>query len=266
MYLGSNIKHLRNRKGLSQEALAAELDITRSTVNNYENTMVLNPTVELLFNFSDYFNISIDVLIKKDLEKFSERQLQELENGFDVFTTGSKLRVLTTTVDNKNRDNIELVSIRARAGYMNGYGDPEYVKRLPVFSLPFLHRERKYRAFQINGDSMLPIPDKSYVVAEHVQNLNDVKNGEGCILITQDDGIVFKTITNQIKKNKTLLLSSLNAFYEPYELAASKVREVWKFVCYISFELPEPVMSNEVLVSTVMQLKKNVTKLQSFHK
>lgn len=262
MYLGSNIKVLRNRKGLSQEALAAELDIKRTTLNNYENTAVLNPTIELLFKIAGFFGVSLDVLIKVDLEKFSERQFAELEKGHDAYITGSKLRVLTTTVDAKNQENIELVSVRARAGYMSGYGDPEYLKRLPIFSLPFLHKERKYRAFQINGDSMLPIPDKSYVVAEFVPNLNDVKNGEGCIIVTNDDGIVFKTVTNQIKKNKTLLLSSLNSFYEPFELAANKVRELWKFVCYISLEIPEPVMTNETLVSTVMKLQKNVSQLQ----
>ena len=262
MYLGNNIKILRSRRGLSQDALAKELGIKRTTLNNYENWAVLNPTIELLFRIADFFGVSLDVLIKKDLEKFSERQFIELEKGNDAYITGSKLRVLTSIVNEKNQENIELVSVRARAGYMSGYGDPEYLKRLPVFSLPFLHKERKYRAFQINGDSMLPIPDKSYIVAEYMQNLNDVKDGEGCIVVTSDDGIVFKTIINQIKKNKTLLLSSLNSFYEPYELAVNKVRELWKFVCYISLEIPEPVMTNETLVSTVMKLQKNVSQLQ----
>lgn len=262
MYLGNNIKVLRNRKGLSQEALAAELDIKRTTLNNYENTSVLNPTLELLLKIANFFNVSMDVLIKSDLEKFSERQFEELEKGNDAYITGSKLRILTTTVNDKNQENVELVSVRARAGYMSGYGDPEYIKRLPVFSLPFLHKERKYRAFQISGDSMLPIPDKTYVVGEYVQNLNDIKNGDGCVIVTTDDGIVFKTVNNQIRKNKTLLLSSLNSFYEPFEIAANKVRELWKFVCYISSELPEPNLSNEALVSTVMKLQKNVSQLQ----
>lgn len=263
MPLGNNIKVLRNRKGLSQEALAAELNIPRTTLNNYENTRVLNPTTEIIISIAKYFFVSLDVLLKSDLGKFSEKQFMELEKGNDAYITGSKLRVLTTTVDAKNQDNVELVSVRARAGYMTGYGDPEYIKRLPVFSLPFLHRERKYRAFQISGDSMLPIPDKSYVVAEFMQNLHDVKDGEAYVVVTADDGIAFKTLDNQIKKNKTLLLSSLNSFYEPYEVAASKVRELWKFVCYISLEMPEPVMTNEVLVSNMMKLQKNFTKLKN---
>lgn len=262
MFLGNNIKILRTRKGLSQEALASELGIKRTTLNNYENTVVVNPAVEFLISIAKYFFVSLDVILLQNLEKFSEKQFEELERGYDAYITGAKLRVLTTTVNDKNQENVELVSVRARAGYMSGYGDPEYIKRLPVFSLPFLHKERKYRAFQISGDSMSPIPDKAYVVGEYVSNLNDIKNGEGCIVVTSDDGIVFKTLTNQIRRNKTLLLSSLNSFYEPYEVAVNKIRELWKFVCYISLELPEPSLSNEALVSTVMKLQKNVSLLQ----
>ena len=244
MFLGSNIKLLRTRLGIKQEDLATDLDITRSTINNYENVAVLNPTSEIIIAFSKYFNVSIDVLLKTDLSKLSEKQLDDLTKGTDVYTTGSKLRVLATTVDNKNVENVELVNVRARAGYTVGYGDVEYIKKLPAFQLPFLHKERKYRTFQISGDSMLPIPDKSYVIAEYVANLNEIKSGQGYIIVTLDDGIVFKIVTNQIIKNKTLQLSSLNPYYKPYEVIINKVKEVWKFTHYISSELPELVSSN----------------------
>lgn len=243
MFLGSNIKLLRTRLGIKQEEMANDIGSTRSTINNYENVAVLNPTSEMVIAFSTYFNVSIDILYKTDLTKFSEKQLDDLTKGFDIYTTGSKLRVLSTTVDSKNIENIELVNIRARAGYTIGYGDTEYLKKLPIFQLPFLSKERKYRAFQISGDSMLPIPDKSYIIAEFVANLNEIKNGEAYIIITLDDGVVFKIVQNQLSKNKTLQLSSLNPYYKPYEVVINKVKEVWKFTHYISAQLPEPVES-----------------------
>ena len=261
MFLGSNIKHLRNRKGLTQGEAAAKFGITRSTLNNYENAVVLNPTADILIVISKFFNVSVDVILKTDLTKFSDRQLEDLQKGYDVYTTGSKLRVLATTVDSNNNENVELVSVKAKAGYATGYGDVEFLKKLPVFQLPFLSKERKYRTFQISGDSMLPVPDKSYVIGEFVQNLHDVKDGQAYIIITLDDGIVFKIAHNQIKKNKSLLLSSLNPLYEPYEVPVNKVKEVWRFTHYISSELPEPVMTNENLVSTVLKLQKDVNKL-----
>lgn len=262
MYLGSNIKHLRNRKGLTQEAAASEFGITRSTLNNYENTIVLNPTADLLVVISKFFNVSIDVLLKTDLTKFSDKQLDDLEKGYDAYTTGTKLRVLATTVDSKNNDNNELVNVKASAGYSTGFGDEDFVRKLPLVQLPFLHKERKYRTFQITGDSMFPIPDKSYVVGEYVENLNELKDGEAYIIVTSDEGIVFKIVSNQIKKNKTLVLSSLNSLYEPYEVVINKVKEAWKFKHYISSELPEPVMNNEAIVAKVLKLQREVNKLR----
>jgi transcriptional regulator with XRE-family HTH domain len=239
MFLGSNIKILRTRLGIKQEEMAKDIGSTRSTLNNYENVSVLNPTSEMVIAFSKYFNVSIDVLYKTDLSKLSEKQLEDLTKGSDVYTTGSKLRVLTITVDSKNADNVELVNVRARAGYTTGYGDAEYIKKLPSFQLPFLSKNTKYRSFQISGDSMHPIPDKSYVIAEYVADLNDIKSGQAYIVITLDDGIVFKVVSNEITKNKTLVLSSLNPYYKPYSIVINKVKEVWKFTHYISSELPE---------------------------
>lgn len=243
MFLGSNIKLLRTRLGIRQEEMANDLGSTRSTINNYENVTVLNPTSEMVIAFSTYFNVSIDVLYKTDLSKLSEKQLDDLTKGTDIYTTGSKLRVLATTVDSKNIENVELVNVRARAGYTVGYGDTEYLKKLPSFQLPFLSKDKKYRAFQISGDSMLPIPDKSYVIAEFVTNLNEIKSGEAYIIITLDDGVVFKIVKNLLSKNKTLQLSSLNPYYKPYEVVINKVKEVWKFTHYISSHLPEQVES-----------------------
>ena len=244
MFLGTNIKHLRQRKGLTQEAAANEFGITRSTLNNYENTAVLNPTADLLIIFSKYFNISIDVLLKMDLTKFTDKHIDDLQNGYDVYTTGTKLRVLATTVDADNNENVELVSVKAKAGYTSGYSDTEFIKKLPMLSLPFLTKDRKHRAFQITGDSMLPIVSKSYVIAEFVENLNDLISNEAYIIVTVDDGVVFKIVNNQIKTTKKVILSSLNHLYKAYEIEINKVKEAWKFKYYISSQIPEPIRDN----------------------
>src|SRR5688572_15985715 len=113
MYFSSNIKLLRQRRKLTQDLAASGLGISRSTMNSYENGSVQNPTLEALVNFSKYYHVSIDTLVKMDLSKLSEFQLSELERGHDVFVTGAKLRVLATTVDSNNKENIEVVPIKA---------------------------------------------------------------------------------------------------------------------------------------------------------
>jgi len=261
MYFSNNIKFLRKRKRRTQDDVAFALNMKRSTLSGYENN-VAKPGVSVLMAFSDYFKIAIDTLIKIDLATLPESQLTQLERGYDVFIKGGNIRILATTVDSENEDNIELVNETAKAGYTSGFADPEYIRVLPTFKLPFLSRERKYRTFQISGDSMLPIPDKSFVTGEYVENWNYIKDGQPCIVITLDDGIVFKVVENKIEKNGTLRLHSLNKIYQPYEIDIKDVKEIWKFVNYISSEMPEPNSEKEDLVQEVRALRKEVKAIQ----
>jgi transcriptional regulator with XRE-family HTH domain len=260
MYLNSNIKFLRLRRELTQDVAANGLDMSRSTVNSYENGSIKNPTLDALLALSKYYKISIDTLVKIDMRKLSNFQLSELEKGRDVFLTGSRLRVIATTVDSHNKENIEAVPLKAKAGYKNGYADPDFISRLPVFQLPILFNDRKYRMFQIDGDSMLPIPDKSWVIGEYVENFYDIKDAHPYVLLTKDEGIVFKIAFNNLRKKKSLLLKSLNAFYEPYEVSITEIKEVWKFCNFISSEIPD--MKNE-MISKMERIEKEMKEIKS---
>jgi transcriptional regulator with XRE-family HTH domain len=262
MFFNSNIKQLRQRRNRTQDIVAGEMGISRSTLNSYENGSVVNPTLEALIGFSKYYKVSIDTLVKVDLSKLGEFQLSELERGHDVFVTGSRLRVIATTVDSNNKENIEVVPLKAKAGYKNGFADPEFIKKLPTFQLPILFNDRKYRMFQLNGDSMLPIPDKSWVIGEYVENFYDIKDGDAYVLLTLDEGIVFKVIYNKLKKSKTLELRSLNPEYQPYEVPANEVREVWRFCNYISSEIPESAWEKDKVIKRIERMETEMRELK----
>ncbi len=261
-YFKSNIKLLRSRKKRTQNEVAAALEIKRTTVNALENG-ISQPTVTHLQSFSKYFGIAIDTLINIDLQQLSESQFTELQNGFDVFIRGTNLRVIATTVDNDNNDNIEFVDEKAKAGYVNCFADPEYIGNLPVFQLPFLSKEKKYRAFTIEGDSMLPIPDGSIVIGEFIQNFYDIKTSQAYIIVTRDEGIVFKIAENKIRENQSLRLISLNEMYQPYEVPVNEVKEAWKFVCYLNTEIPEPETDMSRLLKKVEQIQSDIKTLGS---
>ena len=264
MYIHSNIKFLRKHRNRTQDDVAFALNMKRSTLSGYENG-VAEPNLEALVAFSKYFGIAIDTLVKVDLSTISPSQLSQLERGYDVHLKGSNLRVLATTVNQSNDENIELVTERAKAGYATGFADPEYIKVLPTFSMPFLSRDRKYRTFQISGDSMLPIPDGSYVTGEYVIDWTYIRSGQPYIILTQDDGIVFKIVENKIEEDGKLILSSLNPLYHPYSIAGADIKEVWKFVHYISVEMPQPnenTLREEQLVKAVQDLQQKVQEIQ----
>ncbi|MDY0343278.1 MAG: LexA family transcriptional regulator [Lentimicrobium sp.] len=257
----SNIKLLRKRRGRTQDEAAFAMEMKRSTLSGYEN-QVAQPGIEALLTISKYYGIAIDTLVKINLPALSESELSQLERGYDIYITGSKLRVLATTVDAQNNENIELVNQKASAGYRTGFADPDYIKVLPMFHMPFLSKDKKYRTFQIKGDSMLPIPDGSWVTGEFVQNWNQVRDGHPYIILTLEDGIVFKVAENRIKMDGRLMLHSLNPLYEPYTVDVKEVREIWKMVHYISSEMPEPNLPREELSNTVATLKKDMEKLK----
>jgi transcriptional regulator with XRE-family HTH domain len=231
--------------------------MNRATLSGYENG-IAEPNLQTLAALSKYFGISVDTLIKKDLSLLPESQLAELERGKDIFIKGSSLRILATTVDSENEENIELVNEKAKAGYKNGYADPDYISELPCFQLPFLSGNKKYRTFQLSGDSMLPIPDKAWVTGEYLSDWSQILSGGAYIVLTLDEGIVFKIVENRITADHKIVLYSLNPLYEPFEVFLNEIREVWKFVNYISSEIPDPVLPREDLLATVARLKKDM--------
>jgi transcriptional regulator with XRE-family HTH domain len=264
IFWSTNLRHLRHRKNWSQDELSEKLGITRSKLNAHENGKTVNPTAEDLIAFSDFFKMSIDSLLKVDMRRLSELKLRELESGNDNFATGSKIRVLATTVDKDNRENIEYVPIKAKAGYLAGHADPEFIASLPRFSMPQLPQNRTYRMFPTTGRSMLPIPEGSLIITEYVQDWMSINNDTLCILIMKNVGadFVFKQVENRIKKDRMLTLKSLNnEEFPPYEVSIGDVLEIWRFVSYVSTEIPAGNISMAQIAHCLREIKVDVAKL-----
>ena len=226
MILTNNLKLLRKKKNLTQEMLASTLGISRSKLAGYESSV--NPPLDTLVKISDTLGVSVDILLREDLSSYSEYKLRELLET-DQFLRGRKLRILATTVDEQGRELIEVVSQRAKASYLAGFADPEYISELPRFALPFLPTDKKHRVFQVDGDSMLPIPDGAWIVCEYVDDWLAVKDGERYVIVTEQDGVTFKLAYNRIQSDQKLLLCSANPIYPPFEVEIEQVREIWKY-------------------------------------
>lgn len=261
MTLGNNLKLLRKQRKKSQEEVATDLGLTRSSYSGYENG-IAEPGLETLVALSGYYSVPVDQLLKKDFTNLSETEWQSIETGVFADINGKNLRVLTSVVNENDDELIELIPQAARAGYTAGYSDPDYLKVLPTFSLPFLSKDRKYRSFPIMGDSMPPVEEGSFVVAEYVQNWMGLRTGTPCIVVTKDDGIVFKIVNNFISTQQSLELCSTNPVYQPYFVHINEVLEVWKFVNYISPSLPEMRVDDSKLAHSIQELQREVLDLK----
>jgi len=260
IFFAGNIKFLRERKKISQEALAAKLGLTRAKLAAIETGNTKAPQPEDYLIFSEFFKISIDTLLKINLSKLGEIKLRELEAGNDVYIRGGNLRVLAISVDRSNNENVEYVPVKAKAGYMAGYNDPEFIATLPKYSFPNLPAQGTFRIFPSTGDSMLPVPENSDIIAQYVADWTTIKSETPCIVILKgQQDFVFKMV--KVNTNGTILLKSLNLTYEPYTVDTGDVMEIWRFYAYTSREFPEARSEMATVLTAIKDLEEKIGRI-----
>jgi len=250
-----NLKALRKKKGLTQNEMAQKLGLNRPQLGSYEEGRA-EPKLEVLQNMAHYFKLSIDELVNRDLG-------EEAENKQDY--KGNKLRILPIVTDAEDKEKVSLIPAKAAAGYLNGYADPEFLEKLPAFDLPMQElAPGTYRLFQIEGDSMEPIPSGSYIIGQYQADWTQLKDGEACIVLSQSEGIVYKRVYNHLAEKESVELHSDNPAYEPYEVKGEDLLEVWKAKGYLSFDLPAKQIDQNMgqLSHALLQLKAEVEALK----
>lgn len=211
-----NLKYLRKLRGWTQEEFANKIGIKRSLVGAYEEERA-EPNYEVLETVSDLFKVTIDDLLRKDLSETKGSYLAKRR----------QLKMISET------NVIHFVPVKAAAGYLNGYADPEFLDELNTFTLPMLS-SGTYRAFEIVGDSMLPTPSGSVIVGEKVYDLEDVKTNQAYIVVSKSEGVVYKRVVKSNRNKNKLTLLSDNPAYQPYQVNAEDVLEFWSAQLVIS--------------------------------
>lgn len=208
---GKNLKYLRKLRGWTQEEFSNKLGIKRSLIGAYEEERA-DPRLEVLETVSEMFKLTLDELLRKDLNEVK---------GSSYLAKRRQQKLLADT------NVIHFVPVKAAAGYLAGFADPEFIDELNTFTLPML-TSGNYRAFEIVGDSMLPTPSGSVIVGEKVDALDDVKSNFAYIVVSRNEGIVYKRmLKNNKAKNKYTLMSD-NPQYQPYQVNAEDIIEVWQ--------------------------------------
>lgn len=248
--LPKNIKYLRTCQNLSQQALADSLNLSRSNLAKYEKG-VHDPGIEVLLRISRYFKVSVDAILTVDLSQVSLEEY--MDNG---------KMLLPVQVDEKGNDIIEVIPHDASAGYLGSYSDPEFIEQLDHLYLPFLPSKKKYRAFPVSGDSMPPVIDGSFIIGSWISSISEVKKGRRYIVVSRDEGIVFKRIS-EIEKGGLFHLESDNPLYPTFTMAGQEVLEVWEFMASISIEDAADRYMENALVEKINFLQKELEDLNN---
>ena len=239
-----NLKYLRKLRGWTQEEFAQKLRIKRSLLGAYEEERA-EPRIEILEVVADMFKLTLDDLLRKDVSDTKTNYL-------------SKRRAMKMS---SGPSEIHFVPVKAAAGYLAGYADPEFVDELNTFTLPMLGNG-DFRAFEIVGDSMMPTPSGSVIVGEKIDSLEDVKTNQTYIVVSKTDGIVYKRmVKNNRQKNKITLVSD-NPAYQPYVVNAEDIIEVWQAQMVISKANTQQRWDVGQLASLVNNLQQQVSSIK----
>lgn len=242
---GQNLKYLRKLRGWTQEEFATKLGIKRSLIGAYEEERA-DPRLEVLEIVADIFKLSLDELLLKDVSN----------TGTSFLAKRRQQKMMTA-----ERNIIHFVPVKAAAGYLAGYADTEFIDELNTFTLPML-AGGNFRAFEIIGDSMMPTPSGSIIVGEKIEGTDDVKNEQAYIVVSRHEGIVYKRVVrNNRSKNKLTLLSD-NPQYQPYQVNAEDVIELWQAQMVISKVSQQQRWDMTSLASMVNNLQSQVSSLK----
>jgi transcriptional regulator with XRE-family HTH domain len=243
---GKNLRYLRKLRGWTQEEFANRLGIKRSLLGAYEEERA-EPKLEVTETVCGLFKLSMEEFLLKDMS--AAKGMNYLEKRRQMKMAGTP-----------NVAEIQFVPMKAAAGYLAGYGDPDFIDELNTFTLPMM-APGQYRAFEILGDSMLPTPSGSVIVCEKVDDVDEVKNSQAYIVVSKSEGIVYKRVVKNRTKAKLTLVSD-NPQFEPYNINSDDVLEMWKAVYVLSKAQTQPRWDMNQLATVVNNLQEQVSTLK----
>lgn len=162
------------------------------------------------------------------------------------------------SMDTSDRENMIMVPIKASAGYASNVLDTDWYNELPAFNIPLpQYKEGSYRAFQVNGDSMLPVlQPNEWVMARAVENLRQANDNKIHVVVTPDTVVVKKL--RKTESPEGILLISLNRDYPVIEQPVVEISELWEVNSKLSFDL-DVYEGQEAMIS----LKQGLDSLRS---
>ena len=263
----SNIKervlYISESKGITREKFFEDLGITYGNFKGKAKEKALSSDV-LAKIITKYPEINSEWLLTGNGEMLKSEGATEIiktprvEIIEPIKVEGRSLMPKVVVVDDDDNDRIPLVSVKAQAGYLEGYDDSNYIEELPTYSLPEM-RNGTYRMFQVSGFSMYPtLQDGSYVIGKFVEDWEWLGDNRVCVVVTERDGVIVKRVTNRAREKGFLYCKSDNRDYKHIKVMLEDIKEIWECQAHISFEFLDPVTNYQ----KIAELEVNLSELQ----
>jgi len=249
--IGKNIKKIRGVKSLNQSDFADLFNLKRASIGAYEEGRA-EPKLSTIIEIANYFGISVDDLLKKDLS------VNDLYH-FDIFrkdlikSTKHNLRPtkLPPTVLS-----IPLVSQALKADYLL---DRDSLGPMAQISLP-LAKGFDYRAFELADNSMqeqgVGFETGDIVIAFKPPSFSFSKAEEGKLYLfeTAEDWKLRRLLT---KQKDSVTLAAVSAGFYNEDLATQSIIDLWQVERVITKNISNAISFQEQINS----LKSNFDKL-----
>jgi plasmid maintenance system antidote protein VapI len=224
------ISYLKETKGLNGTTIAKALNVSPAFISNLSKGKPIGK--ELGEKFAKAFDLSLQFVLTgsdSNIESDIKHIHQNAKDLGDPTIYDDEGNTKFTEISpGRYRMGVELVPEYARAGYLSGYADQEYISELPLHYITVDRYVRgKYRAFEISGDSMdngdvrEALPHGTIATGREVKReLWDSKfhnhQWPNWIFIHKTEGIIAKQISSQDVEKGTLTLKSLNPDKDVY--------------------------------------------------
>lgn len=246
-FFGKNIKKIRSVKNLSQQAFADLFGLKRATLGAYEEGRS-EPKIETIIKVANYFSISIDDLLTRDL---TVNELLKFKSG------------ITTDINELTQErftSIPCITENNAADYIMYSENETFVDQMPQLKLP-VKNSLPLRGFTITNLEMTSHDKGLYpndiVVGHHfpVDKVKELLNGT-LVLVLVGGKLILRRI--YVLKDKVVLRAD-HSNIDDKEFEKKDIKEIWK-IKYVFFKrLPD---YKDDLEEQLLMLTNELTKIK----
>ena len=252
-HIGKNIKKIRSIKKISQASFAKIFDLNRGSVGAYEEGRA-EPKLDTIIQIANYFSLSIDLLLNKELQVNELLSLNILNEKLDEahhFEKPDKAY---------RKGGIGLIYVKSYSEYIVNLKSKDYIANLPYIEFP-VNFKGESRAFELNGSEMEyhqnGLHHGDILLCQRTKLDNNPSQSNKVYTVVLKNEIITRRLSS-VKQNE-LILSSDDPNYELINLKIKDIIELWEVRGVYSTYLNPPKMIEE----RVMLLEKRLSNMEA---